>query len=418
MRSYLRKTRFVPAALLVLLVATLQTFVIGQRPEVTDVSLPTQRLQRIGQMIERHISAKDISGAVTLVAHKGRIVHFEAHGLMDIESKKPMSKDALFQIYSMTKPITATAILMLIEEGRLRLTDPIANFVPEYDRLQVAVLKEPLATVTATTEFHTVTVARPITVRDLLTHTSGIVTDVGTISNREAAKIPRHPEETLADRIPRFAAVPLEFQPGTRWSYSPNVGFNVLARIVEVVSGLSFDRFVRERIFVPLGMNDTAYSLDDAQTRRVATNYLSTPGGLQVQQMVANGSFFAGSAGLMSSAPDYFRFAQMLLNRGQLDGKRLLSPRSVELMSSVYVPDTVPGVRRGEGWGLSVRVITDATARNTWLSNGTFGWQGAAGTTFWVAPREELVAILMVHTPVVGLRIDFENVVMQAITGV
>lgn len=360
-------------------------------------NISSERVQRIGQLIDRRIAAKDISGAVTLVARRARIVHFEARGLMDIESKKPMSKDALFDIASMTKPITTVAILMLAEEGKLRLTDPLSRFIPAFKNLQVK----------ASNDAQPVPANREVTIHDLLTHTSGIVS---------AAKIPTDHAETLARYIPTFAAVPLEFQPGTRWVYSNTVAFDTLARIVEIASGQSFDRFLRERIFVPLGMTDTGHAVEAGKRSRLATNYQTTPSGLQRRDFGDPTSYVGGGWGLKSTAADYLRFAQMLLNRGELDGNRLLGSRSVELMSSVHIPDTLPGRQPGEGWGLGVRVITDLGARNTWLSNGTYGWAGAFGTRFWIDPEKNLVAILMVQTPATGLGADFETAVMQAVT--
>jgi CubicO group peptidase (beta-lactamase class C family) len=404
-------TRSASAALVALLLVTAQLPAVAGRSEPSGLS--AERLKRIGQMIERRIAANDISGAVTLIARKGRIAHFEAHGLMDIQSKKPMSRDALFWIASMTKPIAAVAILMLNEEGRLRLNDPVSRFIPQYADLKVAV-PLPGATAGSEGEFRTVPANRQITIRDLLTHTSGIVTGAG-ISAREAAKIARQPTDTLADRIPRLALVPLEFQPGTQWQYSPGVGFDVLGRIVEVASGQTFDQFLRQRIFDPLGMKNTSFNVSEPQKLRLAMRYQRTPSGLQTQEPRAATTYFSGAGGLVSSAEDYLQFAQMLLNRGQLNGQRVLSPRAVDIMRSVHIPDTLPGRQAGEGYGLGVRVVTSAAARSTLLSDGSYGWAGAAGTRFWIDPREQLVAILMVHTPAVGLGFDFENVVMQAV---
>jgi CubicO group peptidase (beta-lactamase class C family) len=314
---------------------------------------------------------------------------------MDIESRKPMLKDSLFAIASMTKPITATAILILVEEGRLRLTDPVSQFIPQFKDLKVAV-----------TLSQTAPANRPITIRDLLTHTSGIVAP---------PQIPGASDETLAHFLPAFTGTPLEFQPGTRWAYSNTVGFDVLARIVEVASGQTFDRFLHERIFEPLGMKNTSHVLDATQKMKLATRYEGTASGLRKQQVTDTPSYFGGGWGLYSTAEDYLRFAQMLLNKGELDGKRVLSPRAVELMTSVHVPDSLPGRQPGEGFGLSVRVITDQAARGAWLSNQSFGWSGAFGTHFWVDPKEQLVAILMIQTPAVAIRPDFETAVMQAV---
>ena len=358
-------------------------------------SLSAERLQRVGELIDRRIAAKDIAGAVTLVAQHGRVVHLDARGLMDTESKKPMTKDALFYIASMTKPVTTVAVLMLAEEGKLRLTDPVSRFVPAFKDLNVK--SSSGAPVPAT---------REITLRDLLTHTSGI---------DSPPRIPTDPAETLAHFLPAFAATPLEFQPGTRWAYSNTVAFDLLARIVEIASGESYDRFLRARIFQPLGMKDTMHAVDSGRAARVATSYEVSPAGLRRLAREDPPGYFGGGWGLKSTAEDYLRFAQMLLNRGELDGRRLLSPRSVELMSTVHIPDTLPGRRSGEGWGLGVRVISDFGARGTWLSNGSFGWSGARGTHFWVDPEDDLVAILMVQTPAAALSADFETAVMQAV---
>jgi CubicO group peptidase (beta-lactamase class C family) len=364
------------------------------------VGLSAERLQRIHQTIQRHIEAGDVTGAVTLIARKGQIAHFETHGLMDIETKKAMSKDAIFRIASMTKPITATAILMLMEEGKIRLTDPVSKFIPELKDMKVAVDKDG---------------AREITIRDLLTHTSGLVS--GPISTGEAAKVARKQGETLADYIPRLASTPLEFQPGSRWSYSPGAGFDTLGRIVEIVSGQSFDQFLEQRVFRPLGMKDTAFNATDDRSARRATMYQKTPNGLQKQANQNQGttSYFSGAGGLMSTAEDYVLFGQMLLNGGQLNGKRLLSPRTVELMSSVHVPDTLPGRPRGRGFGLSVQVVSDPVAANFRVSEGSYGWDGAFGTHFWVDPKEKIVGLLMIQTSNPEMWRDFENAVMQAI---
>jgi len=225
-------------------------------------------------------------------------------------------------------------------------------------------------------------------------------------------------KETLADYLPRLATVPLEFQPGTRWAYSAQAGFDALARVVEVASGQNFGQFSKERIFDPLGMKDTFFYPSDI-TPRMATLYQKTPTGLRKQpnSSFMNGAYFSGGGGLFSTAEDYLQFAQMLLNGGQHNGKRLLSPRMVELMRSVYAPDTLPGRTRGEGYGLSVRVVNDPVARNTLLSEGSFGWSGLFGTHFWVDPKEKLIGVLMTQTSAPGINADFENAVMQAVVG-
>jgi CubicO group peptidase (beta-lactamase class C family) len=403
----------------VLFALVFESTLLAQTAKPEQVGLSLERLKRIHELIDRRIESRDISGAVTLVARRGQVAHLEAQGLMDIETNKPMTKDAIFRIASMTKPVVGVAVLMMVEEGKIRLTDPVSRFIPEFKDLKVAVPQgnpgQGGGRGAAPPRFYTVPVEREITIRDLLTHTSGLVS--GTISTAEAAKIQRKPGDTLADYVPHLSQVPLEFQPGSRWSYSPGAGFDTLGRIVEIVSGQKLDQFLKQRIFDPLGMKDTAFNISEAQKPRIATMYQKTADGLQKSpnQPAPPTTYFSGGGGLSSTADDYSKFAQMLVNGGQFNGKRLLSPRTVELMGSPYASDTLPGRARGEAWGLSVRVITDAVARNISLSNGSFGWQGAFGTHFWVDPKEKLVGLLMVQTSNQEMIRDFETAVMQSI---
>jgi len=387
------------------------------KPE--ELGFSADRLERIHETIERHIAAGDISGAVTLVARRGRIAHFQAHGQMDLDSKKPMQKDALFRIASMSKPITGAAILMLMEEGKIRLTDPVSKFIPEFKGIRVAVVQEGAGGrggrggAAAEPQFYTVPANREITIRDLLSHVSGLVS--GTISTAEANKLGRKPTDTLAEYIPRLGATPLEFQPGSRWSYSPSAGFDTLGRIVEIISGQSFDRFLRDRIFGPLEMKDTTFYPSEAQMPRVSTRYQKTANGLTKQENnPPSNVYFSGAGGLSSTAEDYEQFAQMLLNGGQLNGKRLLSPKTVDLMASVHAPDTLPGRPPGRSFGLSVQVVNNAVASNFRVSDGSYGWDGAFGTHFWIDPKEKVVGILMVQTSNQEVMRDFENAIMQA----
>lgn len=389
------------------------------RPE--EVGLSADRLKRINELIDRRIAAGDISGAVTLVARRGRVVHFEAQGLADIDARKPMSKDAVFRLASMSKPVTGVAIMMLVEEGKIRLTDPVSRYIPEFKGLKVAVpqpARGPAAAgAPATPQFYTVPADREITIRDLLSHVSGLVS--GTISTAEAAKVARKGNETLADYIPRLGSVPLEFQPGSRWSYSPGAGFDTLGRVVEVVSGQTFDQFLRQRIFNPLEMKDIGFNATASMAPRRATIYQKRDGRLQPPaNATANPQptvYFSGAGGLISSTEDYLPLGQMLVNGGQLNGKRLLSPRTVEMMGASHAPDSLPGRTPGQSFGLSVRVVSDHVKAVSPLSDGSFGWSGAQGTHFWVDPKEKIVAILMVQTSIPELQRDFEQAVMQAI---
>jgi CubicO group peptidase (beta-lactamase class C family) len=395
------------------------------KPE--DVGFSSERLHRITDLVQRHITAGTFSGAVTLVARNGRIAHIEAQGLMDIESRKPMQKDAIFRIMSMTKPVVGVSIMIMIEEGKVRLTDPVAKFIPELKDLKVAVPMTGAPGAPAggrggaavEPRYYTVPADREITIRDLLTHTSGLVS--GGLSNTEARKVALTGKESLADYIPRLGSVPLDFQPGTRWAYSAQAGFDALAHVVEKVSGMPFGQFAKTRIFDPLGMKDTFFYPAD-NNPRIVTRYVRGPqsGKLERRDNLANfmnGVYFSGGGGLMSTAEDYLQFAQMLLNGGRLNGKVLLSPRTVEMMGSVHAADTLAGRPRGEGYGLSMRVVNDPVSRATFLSQGSFGWSGAYGTHFWIDPKEKIVGILMAQTPNTEIRLDFENAVMYALVG-
>ena len=404
----------------------------SSKPE--EVGLSSERLKRVAELVQRHISAGSFSGAVALVARNGRIGYHEAFGQMDLEAKKPMVKDGIFAIMSMTKPVIGVATLMMMEEGKVRLQDPVSKFIPEWRGMTVAVslpaapgargggagpapagpggrggaAQEP--------RYYTVPVEREVQIRDLLTHTSGVVS--GTNSNFANRAAAAGPKETLADYIPRLGKVPLEFQPGTRWAYSAAAGFDVLSRVVEVASGMPIDRFVKTRIFDPLEMKDTTYILPTGNPRLVKL-YSRSGDGLRPAQYpnFVNGIYFSGGGGLFSTAADYAQFALMLANGGELNGRRLLSPRMVELMGSVFAPDTLPGRPRGESYGLSVRVVNDPVARNSFLSEGAFGWSGAYGTHFWVDRKEKLAAVVMTQTSNQEFLRDFENMVMQAVVG-
>ena len=390
------------------------------KPE--SVGLSTERLARIHDTIERHIDAQDISGAVTLVARNGQIAWFHAQGRMDREANKPMQKDAIFRIFSMSKPICGVAILMLLEEGKVRLNDPVSKFIPEFKGSKVAVLQDHPADAPATDppNYYTIPAAREITIQDLLTHVSGLASGGQASMHELHGLLDMLSGRTLADIMPRFAAAPLDFQPGSRWTYSPLAGFDTLGRVVEVASGMSFDQFLKERIFTPLNMKTTAFYPGDDRWPSVVTAYHRAEGSLsrtQKPNRLQSKTYFSGAGGLVSTAEDYAQFALMLCAGGQWNGKRLLSPKTVELMSSVFVPDTFPGRAPGLSWGLSVLVVSDPVAAGHRVSKGSFGWDGAYGTHFWVDPKEKLVGLMMVQTDNPDRQVDrdFENAVMQSI---
>lgn len=386
------------------------------KPE--EAGMSGERLRRVHESVQRHISAGSISGAVTLVARRGRVVHFESHGLMDIESNKPMARDAIFRLASMSKPVTGVAVMMLMEEGKLRLYDPVSRFLPEFKDMKVAVPRAG-----ATPPFFLAPAEREITVRDLLTHTSGLGSGGAAAPALAELMKERKPADTLADFAPKFATIPLDFQPGSQWRYSGLLGFDLLGRIVEVVSGQSYDRFLQERIFAPLGMKDMSFYVPAEKRPRLVTLYRrGADGKLEKnpnQEALMSQTYFSGGGGLTGTADDYLQFGQMLVNGGELNGKRLLSPRTVDLMASNHVGDMFNGQlgrpARGMGYGLSVGIVQDNVAAGWRVSSGSFGWDGAFGTLCWVDPKEKMVLVLMIQTQVGAVQRDFENAVLQAI---
>lgn len=404
-----------PLASLTLTAASLPT-----SPKPEDLGLSAERLQRIHQMIQRHIDAGEITGAVTLVARKGQIAWVDAAGVMDLDTKAPMKRDSLFRMASMTKPVIGTAMMMMVEEGKVSVTDPVSKFIPEFRNLKVGILQSPggRGAGAAPPKYYTVPADRELTVKELLTHTSGLV--AGPMGQAAVAPLRRKPEETLADFIPRLAQTPLEFQPGTHWMYSASDGFDPLGLIIERASGQPLNVFLKQRIFDPLDMPDTHHYPTEAQLSRLVSVYqqrdktlVKTP--LEASLSMSSKVYFASGGGLISSVDDYSHFAQMLANGGEFNGHRLLSPRTVKYMGSVHIPYTLPGRTPGEAFGLTVRVIQDANAGEIRISDGSFGWSGVYGTHFWVDPKEEIVAVMMCQTSVREMRTEFENLVMSAI---
>jgi len=399
--------RVVSCTLLLLTALILPAFTQAQVVAPESVGFSSERLTRIDELMQRHIDARGFAGAVTLVARDNQIAWLHTQGVMDIASAQPMQRDTVFRIMSMTKPVVAFSILMMMEEGKVRLDDPISRFIPELKELRVAAENAPEG----------VTAEREPTVKDLLTHSSGFMS--GQASSR-AVSISYAPGDTLATILPKLATAPLDFQPGTRWAYSAAFGFDVLARIVEITSGLDYGSFVAQRIFTPLGMNNT-YFYRDGENPKLTKLYRNQNGELleSPNMPFSNGTYFSGGGGLHSTAEDYLRFALVLLNDGELNGTRLLGRRTAELMRSAFLPADLPGRNPGEGYGLGVRVVTDAVARETWTSTGTFGWSGAFNTHFFIDPVERIVGIYM--TQISGfpgaftLMDDFETAVMQAL---
>ncbi|MFN7921306.1 MAG: serine hydrolase domain-containing protein [Bryobacteraceae bacterium] len=387
---------------------------IPVKPEA--VGLSSERLARVHETMQRHIDAHNIAGAVTLVARNGKIAHLEAHGSMDVEASRPMTKDAIFRVFSMSKPVAGTAILMLVEQGKVRLNDPVSKFIPEFKGMKVAVTDAAVQP----QQNYTIPASREITIQDLLSHVSGMGS--GPVAAAGLRKLLGElGQSTLAEMMPKYAATALEFQPGAKWSYSALAGFDVLGRVVEIASGSTFDQYLKDNLFGPLGMKNTAFHPGDDNWPRVASAYhrteSSTLAKVEKPNALQSKTYFSGAGGLVSTAEDYAQFGMMLAAGGKWNGKRLLSPKTVDLMSSVFVPDTLPGRRAGLGYGLSVVVVADPIRAGYRVSQGSFGWDGAYGTHFWVDPKEKIVGVMMIQTdnPERQLDRDFENAVMQAV---
>jgi CubicO group peptidase (beta-lactamase class C family) len=399
--------------------------IVAGKPE--DLGFSSERLARIHEAVQRHIDAKALSGAVTMVVRNGRIAHHEAHGLIDIESNRPMPKDAIFRLASMTKPVAAVAVMLMVEEGKVRLTDPVSRFIPEFKDMKVAVPKPGFESAAAAgargrgaapVETDLIPAVREITVRDLLTHTSGLMSN-GLGQRASGTLAQRGPADTLATYIPKLGSAVLDFQPGTLWRYSGLHGFDVLARIVEITSGLTFDRFLKQRLFDPLGMKDTGFALLPDRAPRIVTLYRRGQNGLEKlpdQSGLSSATYFSASGGLVSTADDYAQFATMLVNGGELNGKRYLSPKTIDLMASSHITSLNMGLSpRGIGFGLGVQVVEDPVAADRRVSKGAWGWAGAYGTNVHIEPQEKMVTIILMQTSTPALQRDFENAVFQAI---
>lgn len=380
-------------------------------PEV--VGLSSARLERLTAAMQGYVDDGKLAGTLAMVARRGQVVYFEDYGLMDREAEKPMQHDTIVRIYSMTKPIVSVALMMLYEEGRFHLDDRAAKYIPEFQNLQVYEAGDDGPTYVAPN--------REMTVRDLLTHTSGLTygffstTHVDTLY-REAG-IFNGP--TLADMVQTLSEIPLLNHPGEQWHYS--VATDVVGYLVEVLSGQPLDAFLDERIFQPLGMVDTGFYVPAGKIDRFAVNYQVSPTGLQLADAPATSSFaapstfFSGGGGLVSTASDYMRFAQMMLNGGELDGARLLSRKTVELMTMNHIDEEFAP---GYGFGLGVRVMVDLAHGQQIGSEGEYGWAGAANTYFFIDPEEELIGIFLTQLFPFGFypsADDFKTAVYQAI---
>lgn len=370
-----------------------------QRARPEAVGLSSERLKRLSEALHGYVKDGKLSGGVVLVARRGKVAYAEAFGQRDLETRAPMREDSIFRIASQTKALVSVGVLMLQEEGRLLLNDPLWKYLPEFKETTVAVPKQGGG-------YEVVKAKRAVNIRDLLTHTSGIGYGGGVARDRwEAAKITgwyfADRDEPVSATVARMAALPFDAQPGERYIYGYST--DILGAVIERASGQPLDEFLRTRIFEPLGMKDTHFYLPESKTERFATVYSAKEsGGLERAPepggMVGQGAYlkgprksFSGGAGLLSTANDYARFLSMLLNGGELDGKRLLSRKSVELMTT----DHLNGVafRDGQGFGLGFSVVKDLGARGQAGSVGEYGWGGAYHSVYWVDPKEQLVVV-------------------------
>jgi CubicO group peptidase (beta-lactamase class C family) len=403
------------AALVLVLLTATATWAADALPAAKPeaVGLSSERLQRVGRVLQREIDAKKFPGAVALVARKGKIAYFETFGVRDPNGAAPMTKDSIFRIYSMTKPWTSVAIMMLEEEGRLVLTDPVSKYLPQLKGLQVADSTGKL-----------VPAAREMTIQDLLRHTSGL-TYGGRTTNYFVKDMYKKVdvdgrEHTNAELIDKLAKVPLVHQPGTTWEYSRST--DVLGRVVEVISGTTLGGFFQERVFGPLKMTDSGFWVPKAKQARVAGAFATDPATgdpIKLIDVTAQPKFESGGGGGVSTASDYVRFAQMMLNGGQLDGQRVISRTTVRLMTADHLGKIADTMRNpGYTFGLGFAVRTDYGLGAQSSAPGEFNWAGAGGTFFWVDPKEEVVAILMTQAPGpsrIYYRQLFRQMVQQAI---
>lgn len=366
-----------------------------------SVGMSSERLARINPVMQGYVDSGELVGAVSMVARKGQVVHFEKFGTLNKNTGEEMQLDSIFRIYSMTKPITTVAAMILYEEGHFQLNDPVAKYLPEFK--DVKVLDE---------NGKLVDQKRPFTIQMLMTHTAGLT--YGVFGNSPVDQQYRQAgilrDKDLAEMVTKLGNIPLLYQPGTRWHYSVSV--DVLGRLVEVVSGQPLDVFMKERIFDPLGMVDTFFEVPADKLHRFGTNHRYDP---RTQQLVVsddpanspyakNVTFFSGGGGLLSTAEDYMRFSQMMLNGGELNGTRILSRKTVDYMTRNHLNGFFADFageggqsRPGVGFGLGFGVVVDPPATGVTSSDGEYNWGGAAGTVFWIDPVEELIGIVMLQ---------------------
>jgi CubicO group peptidase (beta-lactamase class C family) len=390
-----RKLSIGPLGVLLAAAALCQSLPVANRPE--DVGISSKRLERVHAQMQADVDKGRIPGAVLLIARNGKVAKLDTLGFQERKSQTPMRTNSIFRIASMSKPITSTAIMILAEEGKLDIGAPVAQYLPAFAEVKVGVEKA--------------APKRPMTVQDLLRHTSGLTYGIFGSSPVDDLykKSTIFTSKSLADMVATIAGMPLAHQPGEFWEYS--VSTDVLGRIVEVVSGMDLDRFVAERITGPLKMTDTGFYLTAAQATRLARADAALM--MTGADATAKPAVLSGGGGMLSTAGDYARFCQMMLNGGELDGVRLLAPKTVALMTSDQLPPTTdrhtpvatilnafgPTPEMGTSFGLGFAVRVDPGRNPVPGSVGDFSWAGIYGTYFWVDPKEKLVTVLMIQVP-------------------
>ena len=373
-------------------------------PELAGFS--SERLGRINTVMRAYTERRTPPGLITVIMRKGKLVHLECHGMMDAEAGKPMGPDTIFRIYSMTKPVTAVAVMMLLEEGRLLLGDPVSKYIPEFKKLKVLVNK-------TSSGLELEDVEREITIEDLLTHTSGL--SYGLFEDNPVEDLFREANLLdpllklllpLGDLVQRLVEIPLASQPGTEWRYS--IAFDVLGHLVSLLADLPFEVFLKDRIFAPLGMVDTGFFVPEGERERFAGLYgVNEAGEISLLDSPESSPFLdpdvipSGGAGLVSTAQDYLRFVEMLQRGGELGGRRLLGRKTLELMTRNHLPASMLPMKAGSyplpelGFGLGFSVILSSAEKGSFASEGTFTGSGVAGTEFWIDPQEELIGMFM-----------------------
>lgn len=382
------------------------------------VGISTDQLKHLTSLSQSYIDKGQYAGIVTLVARKGKVVHFKAHGNYGVDNPKPLETDTLFRIYSMTKPITAVAAMTLYEQGKFHMNDPVSKYLPAFAEQKIlrdGKLETPKS---------------PMTMRQLFTHTAGMSYGFTTDNqvDIEYQKAQLFSSKNLDDFVASAASLPLLYEPGTRYHYS--ISMDVLGAVIEHISGMSLDKYYQTTIFTPLGMNDTFFSVPEDKLERLAsdqywdaaTKKITTVPAAQ-STSYANRTLFMGGGGLVSTASDYFKFAQMVLNGGSLNGVRILGPKTVEYLSSNHLSDKVRNegehdLHAGQSMALGFGVVTNSGIMPAVSSAGELSWAGLAGTKFWIDPKEELITIGLVqlYRAPWPLRYDLKATSYQAIT--